>query len=60
MPRGNAGRRVAADAYREAQQEGRDAVLAVMYATGHSRRKALRLIAGARDEGYLTPRHNRR
>lgn len=59
-PRGSAGRRVAAEAYRAAQQEGRDPVLAVMCATGHSRRKSLRLIAGARDEGYLAPRHNRR
>jgi hypothetical protein len=59
-PRGSAGRRVAAEAYREAQQEGRDPVLAVMNATGYSRRKSLRLIAGARDDGYLTPRHNRR
>lgn len=39
---------------------GRDPVLAVMSATGRNRRKALRLIAGARDEGYLAPRHNRR
>jgi hypothetical protein len=34
-------------------------VLAVMCVTGRSRRKSLRLIAGARDEGYLAPRHNR-
>lgn len=58
--RGGTGRRVAADAYRAAQEEGRDPVLAVMYATGRSRRRSLRLIAGARDEGYLAPRHNRR
>ncbi|MFD9908875.1 DUF6214 family protein [Streptomyces sp. NPDC059063] len=54
------GRQVAAEAYREAREEGRDPVLAVMGATGHSRRKALRLIAGARDDGYLAPRHRRR
>ncbi|MGI5400624.1 DUF6214 family protein [Streptomyces sp. CA-135486] len=60
MPRGRGGRRIAADAYRAAQQDGRDPVLAVMGATGRSRRKALRLIAGARDEGYLPPRRNRR
>ncbi|WUM96309.1 DUF6214 family protein [Streptomyces sp. NBC_00322] len=58
--RGSAGRRLAADAYRAAQLEGRDPVLAVMAVTGRSRRKSLRLIAGARDEGYLAPRHNRR
>lgn len=60
VPRGSAGRRLAADAYRAAQQDGRDPVLAVMGATGRSRRRSLRLIAGARDEGYLAPRHNRR
>ncbi|MGW1979492.1 DUF6214 family protein [Streptomyces sp. NPDC001889] len=59
-PRGRAGRRIAADAYRAAQREGSDPVLAVMGATGRSRRRSLRLIAGARDEGYLAPRHNRR
>ncbi|MEJ8651806.1 DUF6214 family protein [Streptomyces sp. MS1.AVA.3] len=53
-------RRVAADAYRQAQREGCDPVLAVMLATGRNRRRALRLIAGARDEGLLTPRHNKR
>ncbi|MEW2438396.1 DUF6214 family protein [Streptomyces caniferus] len=53
-------RRVAADAYRQAQQEGRDPVQAVMLATGRNRRRSLRLIAGARDEGLLTPRHNKR
>nr|WP_247240702.1 DUF6214 family protein [Streptomyces sp. LBUM 1487] len=31
-----------------------------MCATGHSRRKSLRLIAAARDEGLLGPRHARR
>ncbi|CAM5302186.1 hypothetical protein GCM10010329_61180 [Streptomyces spiroverticillatus] len=59
-PRGSAGRRIAAEAYRAAQEEGRDPVLAVMYATGRSRRKSLKVIASARDEGYLAPRHNRR
>lgn len=59
-PRGTAGRLVVAEAYRAAQQEGADPVLAVMCATGHSRRKALRLIAGARDAGLLSPRHRRR
>ncbi|MFB6438632.1 DUF6214 family protein [Streptomyces sp. NPDC056411] len=53
-------RKLAADAYRQAQREGRDPVLAVMLATGRNRRRALRLIAGARDEGLLTPRHNKR
>ncbi|MFE7541632.1 DUF6214 family protein [Streptomyces platensis] len=53
-------RRIAADAYRQAQREGRDPVLAVMHATGRNRRRSLRLIAGARDEGLLTPRHNKR
>ncbi|WP_437113414.1 DUF6214 family protein [Streptomyces venezuelae] len=59
-PRGQAGRRIVAEAYRTAQGEGRDPVLAVMCATGRSRRKSLRLIAGARDAGLLTPRHHRR
>ena len=31
-----------------------------MNATGRNRRRSLRLIAGARDEGFLTPRHNKR
>ncbi|WP_307813522.1 DUF6214 family protein [Streptomyces sp. N35] len=52
--------RFVADAYRAAQAAGHDPVLAVMHATGRSRRKSLRLIAGARDAGYLAPRHNRR
>nr|WP_203661399.1 DUF6214 family protein [Streptomyces sp. SID14446] len=59
-PRGAEGRQLIADAYRTAQEEGVDPVLAVMDATGHSRRKSLRLIAGARDAGLLTPRHIRR
>ncbi|MFE3647628.1 DUF6214 family protein, partial [Streptomyces sp. NPDC059152] len=53
-------RKIAAAAYRAAQQEGQDPVLAVMNATGRNRRRALRLIAGARDAGLLTPRHNKR
>ncbi|WP_189297707.1 DUF6214 family protein [Streptomyces albospinus] len=53
-------RKLAADAYRAAQKDGRDPVLAVMTATGRNRRRALRLIAGARDAGLLTPRHNKR
>jgi hypothetical protein len=59
-PRGLEGRRLIAEEYRAAQEEGFDPVLAVMCATGHSRRKSLRLIAQARDAGYLTPRHTRR
>ena len=59
-PRGMEGRRLVADEYLAAQAEGRDPVLAVMYATGHSRRRSLKLIAGARDAGFLTPRHARR
>ncbi|MBT2394605.1 hypothetical protein J7E89_01080 [Streptomyces sp. ISL-100] len=59
-PGGKAGRRIAAQAYRAAQQAGQDPVLAVMCATGRSRRKSLRLIASARDEGHLPPRRNRR
>ncbi|MDX3854733.1 DUF6214 family protein [Streptomyces sp. AK02-01A] len=59
-PRGSAARRSVAEIYRAAQREGRDPVLAVMSATGFSRRKSLRLIAGARDAGHLTPRHHRR
>ncbi|MGW2511486.1 DUF6214 family protein [Streptomyces scopuliridis] len=60
LPRGSAARQGVAEIYRAAQQAGQDPVLAVMSATGFSRRKALRLIAGARDEGHLTPRHHRR
>ncbi|MFE9774429.1 DUF6214 family protein [Streptomyces sp. NPDC005931] len=52
--------RLAAREYRAAQQAGADPVLAVMGATGHSRRAALRLIGRARDAGLLTPRHARR
>ncbi|MCL7376837.1 DUF6214 family protein [Streptomyces sp. 35G-GA-8] len=60
LPRGSAARQGVAEIYRAAQQAGQDPVLAVMSATGFSRRKALRMIAGARDEGHLTPRHHRR
>ncbi|WP_053751322.1 DUF6214 family protein [Streptomyces sp. MMG1533] len=59
-PRGVEGRWLVAQEYRAAQEGGVDPVLAVMCATGHSRRKSLRLIAQARDAGYLTPRHARR
>jgi len=59
-PRGVEGRWLVAQEYRAAQEEGVDPVLAVMCATGHSRRKSLRMIAQARDAGYLTPRHARR
>ncbi|UUU37358.1 DUF6214 family protein [Streptomyces sp. CA-210063] len=59
-PRGVEGRRLVAEEYLAAQRAGYDPVLAVMCATGHSRRKSLRLIAGARDEGLLGPRHARR
>ncbi|MGC0333609.1 hypothetical protein RKD23_006599 [Streptomyces sp. SAI-170] len=59
-PRGMEGRRLVAQEYRAAQEEGFDPVLAVMCATGHSRRRSLKLIAQARDAGFLTPRHARR
>ncbi|MFJ5773918.1 DUF6214 family protein [Streptomyces sp. NPDC093094] len=59
-PRGAEGRRLLAQEYRAAQEDGFDPVLAVMCATGHSRRRSLRLIAQARDAGFLTPRHIRR
>ncbi|TLS47864.1 hypothetical protein FE633_02555 [Streptomyces montanus] len=59
-PRGVEGRRAVAEVYLTAQEAGHDAVLAVMCATGRSRRGALRLIAAARDAGFLTPRHARR
>ncbi|MER6012189.1 DUF6214 family protein [Streptomyces bluensis] len=59
-PHGVEGRRRVAEEYRAAQEQGIDPVLAVMRATGHSRRRSLKLIAGARDEGFLTPRHTRR
>ncbi|MGK5531055.1 DUF6214 family protein [Streptomyces sp. URMC 129] len=53
-------RRTAAEAYLAAQRAGTDPVLAVMCATGRSRRRSLKLIAAARDKGYLAPRHVRR
>ncbi|MGW1323085.1 DUF6214 family protein [Streptomyces antibioticus] len=59
-PRGAQGRWLVAQEYRAAQEDGFDPVLAVMCATGHSRRRSLRLIAQARDAGYLAPRHARR
>ncbi|MFE9705250.1 DUF6214 family protein [Streptomyces sp. NPDC005930] len=59
-PRGREGRRLVAQEYRAAREGGGDPVLAVMSATGHSRRKSLRLIGQARDDGFLTPRRARR
>lgn len=59
-PRGREGRLLVAQEYRAAQADGRDPVLAVMQATGRSRRRSLKLIASARDAGALPPRHNRR
>lgn len=59
-PRGREGRRLVAREYTAAREEGVDPVLAVMRATGHSRRKSLRLIGQARDEGFLAPRRARR
>ncbi|MET7475215.1 DUF6214 family protein [Streptomyces sp. NPDC005648] len=59
-PRGMEGRWLIAQEYRAAQGEGVDPVLAVMCATGHSRRKSLRMISQARDAGFLTPSHARR
>ncbi|MCC9152834.1 DUF6214 family protein [Streptomyces parvulus] len=59
-PRGREERRLVAREYREAREDGADPVLAVMRATGHSRRKSLRLIGQARDEGFLAPRRARR
>jgi hypothetical protein len=58
--RGVEGSRRVAQEYRAAQEAGADPVLAVMNATGRSRRRSLRLIAQARDAGFLTPRHVRR
>jgi hypothetical protein len=59
-PRGVEGCRLVAREYRAARDEGTDPVLAVMNATGRGRRRALRLIAQARDAGFLSPRHARR
>jgi hypothetical protein len=58
--RGAAGRRNVAAVYLAAQQAGHDPVLAVMAATGLSRRRSLRLIAGARDKGNLPSSRHRR
>ncbi|MEU6065360.1 MULTISPECIES: DUF6214 family protein [Streptomyces] len=59
-PRGIEGRRLVAAEYRAARDEGFDPVIAVMSATGRSRRRSLRLIAQARDAGLLAPGHARR
>ncbi|MFH9813022.1 DUF6214 family protein [Streptomyces olivaceus] len=59
-PRGTEVCRLVAQEYRAAREEGGDPVLAVMRVTGHSRRKSLRLIGQARDEGFLAPRRARR
>ncbi|MFJ4276597.1 DUF6214 family protein [Streptomyces massasporeus] len=59
-PRGAEGRLLVAREYRAAQRDGADPVLAVMGATGHSRRASLRLIGQARDAGLLSPRRARR
>ncbi|MEU0112725.1 DUF6214 family protein [Streptomyces bobili] len=59
-PHGLEGRRLVAEEYRAAQDQGVDPVLAVMRTTGHSRRRSLSMIAQARDAGFLTPRHARR
>lgn len=53
------GWRLVAERYLAARGEGTDPVLAVMVATGHSRRRSLKLIGGLRDAGMLTPRHAR-
>jgi hypothetical protein len=59
-PGGREGRRLVAREYRAAREAGGDPVLAVMRATGHGRRRSLRLIGQARDDGFLTPRRARR
>ncbi|MET7453075.1 DUF6214 family protein [Streptomyces sp. NPDC005574] len=59
-PCGVEGRWLVAQEYRAAQERGVDPVLAVMCASGHSRRRSLRLIAQARDAGFLAPGHARR
>ncbi|GHH10700.1 hypothetical protein GCM10018780_47540 [Streptomyces lanatus] len=59
-PPGVEGHWLVAQKYRAAQQAGTDPVLAVMSATGHSRRRSLRLIGQARDAGFLSPRRARR
>ncbi|OIJ96021.1 DUF6214 family protein [Streptomyces colonosanans] len=60
MPRGIEEWRLVAEEYRAAQERGADPVLAVMCATGYSRRRSLKLIGSARDAGLLAPRHVRR
>ncbi|MFJ1970124.1 DUF6214 family protein [Streptomyces sp. NPDC087903] len=59
-PGGIEGRWLVAREYRAAQEDGVDPVLAVMCATGHGRRRSLRLIAQAREAGFLAPGHARR
>lgn len=59
-PPGTEGRRLVAQEYRAARDRGADPVLAVMCATGHGRRRSLRLIGEARDAGFLAPRRARR
>ncbi|QOV40098.1 hypothetical protein IM697_17875 [Streptomyces ferrugineus] len=59
-PGGVEGQWLVAQKYRAAQEQGVDPVLAVMSATGHGRRKSLRLIGQARDAGFLTRRRARR
>ncbi|MGC9535903.1 DUF6214 family protein [Streptomyces sp. UG1] len=59
-PGGAEGQWLVAQKYRAAQEQGVDPVLAVMSATGHGRRKSLRLIGQARDAGFLTRRRARR
>jgi hypothetical protein len=59
-PRGIEGSRLVAEEYLAAQGQGADPVFAVMCATGRSRRRSLKMIGGARDAGFLTPRHARR
>ncbi|GAA2513757.1 DUF6214 family protein [Streptomyces levis] len=58
-PRGAEGRWRVAQEYRAAQRDGADPVLAVMSATGHSRRTSLRLIGQAREAGLLMSRRGR-
>lgn len=60
VPRGRAARQAVAETYTAARRRGADPVLAVMLLTGHSRRRSLRVIAEARDDGLLPPRHARR
>ncbi|MEU8585948.1 DUF6214 family protein [Streptomyces sp. NPDC048664] len=57
---GAEGVRRIAEEYLAARSRGADPVSAVMGVTGRSRRQCLKLIGGARDAGYLPPRHARR